>query len=413
MKILQNKTMVSLIALFLMLTIAFPLAVPVNAAVIFHTSYIYIMTNATTIGVGQQLLCIAFTADVPVDIGEAAGTVPSPNRRAGWDGITFNVTHPDGKIEVIPLARTDPIGSNWFLYTPDTVGTYAFQAIFPATWKNTTANQNFYTAATSIPINVTVQQEPAPARPVAPLPTNYWERPISALYHNYYAVSGNWLGGAANQYPLGSAGGGTTGFSYSPGPGSAHILWTKPYYVGGIQDERTGDTAYMQYHYQGLSFSAIILNGVVNYVPRYTHVGSAGWEQVDLYTGQTLYLNYSDTMPSFAQIYNYDSPNQHGALTYYWRTISLGTGNGTSYEWLDGYTLNHITSVANMSGGTAVYGIDGSILRYNLVNYGNTSAPNYYMTVWNSSAMSSTLGGTLGNTGYWQWRPPAAVLAAT
>ena len=43
---------------------------------------------------------------------------------------------------------------------------------------------------------------------------------------------------------------------------------------------------------------------------------------------------------------------------------------------LDGYTGKTIYYIANVTtGGTAVYGKDGSILRYNLVNLGTTAAP--------------------------------------
>ena len=72
---------------------------------------------------------------------------------------------------------------------------------------------------------------------------------------------------------------------------------------------------------------------------------------------------------------------------------------------LDAYTGNSITKIANVtSGGTAVYGKDGSILRYNLVNLGTTANPNYYLQVWNASAIPTELLGTSG-TNYWQWRP--------
>ena len=72
---------------------------------------------------------------------------------------------------------------------------------------------------------------------------------------------------------------------------------------------------------------------------------------------------------------------------------------------LDGYTLKSICKIANVtSSGTAVYGKDGSILRYNLVNLGTTTNPSYYLQVWNSSAIRSELLGDSG-TNYWQWRP--------
>jgi hypothetical protein len=411
MKSIQKRT---LIALIFIASIVTPIMIEsVNAqTVTYHTSYIYVTVDPAKLGVGQQLLIVAFTKDMPADIGEASGAVPSPDHRAGWDGITFNITKPDGSSTIIPLSRTDSVGSTYLSYIPDQVGAYSIIAYFPATWKNQTVttpySYQFYSAAYSIPITINVQTESVAERQQYPAPVDYWTRPVSAMLHNYYAVEGNWLSGAANQYPLGGSGGVTAQFSYSNGPGSAHILWTKPYYMGGIMDDRTGSYAIEQFHYQGMTWSpSVILDGKLYYTPRYTAHGAQGCQIVDLYTGATMYLNYSDTVPSFGQILNYESPNQHGGLPYLYRTASgFGTGNGTVYEMIDAHTYAHITYIANVStSGTQVYGTDGSLLRYNIVNYGNTTNPNYRMTVYNMTDEQDMLGGTIGTTGYWQWRP--------
>jgi hypothetical protein len=411
MKITKIKI---LIALLFIATMAIPMMpATVNAqTVTYHTSYIYVTVDPTTLGVGQELLIVAFTKDMPADIGEASGAVASPDHRAGWEGITLNITKPDGTYAIVPLGRTDSVGSTYLSYIPDQTGIYNIVANFPATWKNQTVttpySYQFYTATTSIPISVTVQANPVPTRPTDPIPTDYWTRPVSAMLHNFYSVEGNWLGGAANQYPLGGAGGVTAQFGYSNGPGNAHILWTKSYYMGGVMDDRTGPYAIEQYHYQGMTWSpSVILDGKLYYSPRMTAQGAQGVQIVDLYTGATLYLNYSDTVPSFGQLLNYESPNQHGGLPYLYRTASgFGTGNGTVYDMIDGWTFKHITYIANVStSGTQVYGIDGSLLRYSIVNYGTTTSPNYYMLVYNMTNEQDMLGGTLGTTGYWQWRP--------
>jgi hypothetical protein len=72
---------------------------------------------------------------------------------------------------------------------------------------------------------------------------------------------------------------------------------------------------------------------------------------------------------------------------------------------IDAFTRNRVCYVANVSaGGRAVYGKDGSILRYNTVNYGTSESPNYYLQIWNSSAMPTMLAGD-ESTWVWQWRP--------
>jgi hypothetical protein len=437
MKIAKNKAAATVIALFLVLSIAATLMTVLptaNAAVTYHTSYVYVSVGNSVIGVGQSELLVMWPADLPPDIGEIAGT--APGGRAAYYNVGINVTKPDGTTEEFIIAKTDPVGGGYVYYTPDTVGTYSVISWFPETWKNTTTNQIYYSAAVSYAVNFTVQQDPIQPWPEAPLPTGYWSRPINDASRNWYVLGGNWLGGAHEQ-PPGAAGGTPSRWVDGLGPESAHILWSKPYYLGGIMEERFGDTGSMTGHYNGLSWTAIVLNGKMWYTPRASNAQTQGVLCVDLYTGETLYF-LNETMPSFGQIYNYESPNEHGSYTYLWRTSGVtlpemvrlaqakydGAGNlplrldanievnrtqtpistGTVWEMLDGYTFKTICYVANVtSGGTAVYGKDGSILRYNLVNYGTTAAPNYYLTVWNSSA--GTMVASHESTGAWQWRP--------
>ena len=412
MKFAKNKTMATMIAIFLMLTItATPVALPtVNAAVNYYTSYVYVFIGPNPVGVGQSVLLVQWTADIPPDVGEIAGT--APGGRCAWYGLSFNVTTPEGKTTNYPLGQSDPVGGGYVAYVPDTVGTYYVEAIFPETWKNTTANQSHYSSAVSNQVSFTVQQEPIQAWQEAPLPTGYWTRPISDLNRGWYVLAGNWLGGAAQNV------GPTTLFGYGPGPESAHIMWTKPYYAGGIMDARFNDTGFFTYFYQGFMFATnaqegsapIILDGKLYYDYRVNAHQWQGYLCVDLYTGETIYYENATT-PSFAQIYNYESPNQHGGFPYLWRTSGVllppNTTSTTTWGMLDGFTGEPICLIANVSsGGTAVYGKDGSILRYNLVNYGTTAAPDYRLTVWNSSAIPSLLAGTSG-TSLWSWRPAA------
>ena len=193
-------------------------------------------------------------------------------------------------------------------------------------------------------------------------------------------------------------------------------------------DERFDNIGYQTSHYQGLRWSAIILEGRIHYQPRYTAHWARGWTTVDLYTGETLFIDYNATMPSFGQIYNYESPNQHGGFAYLWvtsdvvlpdnitrepypsgsapETVSLTTQPGTqTWEMLDAFTGNRVCFVANVSAsGTSVYGKDGSILRYNVANLGTRTAPDYYLQVWNSSAITTMYPGE-ESTWAWQWRP--------
>jgi hypothetical protein len=175
-------------------------------------------------------------------------------------------------------------------------------------------------------------------------------------------------------------------------------------------DADYADTGYQTAHYQGLGWSGnIILQGKLYYAPRTTDHAASGYTVVDLYTGETLYET-NNTKPTFGQIYNYESPNQHGGFAYLWRTTGQtvanpGGINGTVWTAIDPMSGQTVYQIANVSTtGTQVYGKDGSICYYNLVNYGSAEAPNYRLTIWNSSAIPSELLGDSG-TNYWQWRP--------
>ncbi len=465
----KNKTKLATTTIFLMLTIAISMfaistteaqTVPVTNT----RSYIYVGVSPITVGVGQQVIIVTWTADMPPDVGETAGTVASPNGRAAWNNPAIvTITKPDGTNDTLSMPRTDPVGATWTNYVPETVGTYVLQAYFPGEYKDTTnssgavVSRRYYQPDYSSTTNMTVQQEPTSIWTETPLTTDYWNRPLNSANHEWYVLAGNWLGGAAQNYPQGTAGQ-TANYVNGAGTETPHILWTKQYYTGGLMDENYSTIGYQTAHYQGLSWTGIILNGKISYTPRMTAHGTQGWEQLDLYTGEQLFLDYNQTNPAFGQIYNYESPNQHGGFAYLWRTSGVSLPEivqvpratqftnlsvvqqgasltinrtatsmnvGSVWEMLDGFTGETITYIANTtqtetrSGqvnaqgqptaittgatGTSVYGKDGSILRYNIVNLGSTAAPKYYLQVWNTSA--GTMPSSQLGTGLWQWRP--------
>ena len=434
------------IALFLILTIAVPLAaLPVVNA---HTpawsipTWCYVNVSPNPVGINQPAIVVFWI-----------NSYPPTSEGAYGDRWTFmvEITRPDGTKETRGPITSDPVGSGWIMYTPDQLGNYTFVArfegrtitglpLYPGRTLQTITGAAYvndtYLPSTSDPVYLTVQQQPIQDWQEAPLPTGFWTRPISNLNRDWWQVAGNWLGGAAQAWPTGASGGTTTRFAYGLGPESAHIMWTRQYWDGGIMDARFGAVGY----YTGLSYESywsppIILNGRLYYnvrtPPRY------GWYAVSLYTGETLFFQnttgpvilggstYNATLGagfvnrpealrtdtsgaiqvgelSFGQILAYDSPNQHGGLPYLWSTTGPVTN---TWMMFDAFTGNYICSIANVSsGGTSVYGKDGSITYYNIVNYGTTAAPKYYLTVWNTTHAIQENIPWLRNW-YWCWRP--------
>ena len=81
---------------------------------------------------------------MPPDVGETAGTIPSPNGRAAWNNPAIvTITKPDGTNETVSMPRTDPVGATWtFMYLKQSA--LILQAYFPGEWKDTTTSRRYY-----------------------------------------------------------------------------------------------------------------------------------------------------------------------------------------------------------------------------------------------------------------------------
>ena len=438
MKFAKNKTTATTIALCLVLIVsstllAFPTAnahsPPWN-----YPSWSYVSVSPNPIGIGQTTLVVFWLNAIP----------PTSSGAYGDRWIFYvDITKPDKSTEVLGPFTSDPVGGSYTSYVPDQEGNYTFVARFPGqklTGLPTPGGvpptsvyvNDTYVASTSDPAYLTVQLEQIQAFQETPLPTQYWTRPINGMNRNWYQVASNWLGGGLDKN------GPTTSFGYGKAPESAHIMWTRPYWSGGIMDERFGDTAY----YTGMSYEdfhdltdKFILDGKFIYnvkdPPRY------GWYAIDLYTGETEYF-HNTTAPitrlagfddsgefrtgqiDFGQIFDYESPNQHGGLPYLWSTVGP---NANTWMLFDGYTGNWICNIANVSAtGTLFQDKIGSIFYANIVNVGSTAVPKYNLQIWNTSEAiwwkpqygayepktllngSHSVATSTSNT-YWFWRP--------
>jgi hypothetical protein len=429
-----------LIAIFLMSTIALSLVIlPARAHDPSWTvpTWTYISVTNSVIGVNQDTTIVFWCNAIPPT---AQGTY--------GDRWTFelDITHPNGDVEKITGLTSDPVGGSWYSYTPTEVGTYTIVAVmegkvidgtpngFPPNWGPFSFGYNTlgdtYESSQSDPIEMVVQEEPIQVWPEAPLPSTFWTRPINDMSRNWNVLAGNWLAGVAQNV------GPTTHFGYGTGPESAHVLWATPMWSGGIMDARFGDTGYETAHYEGLSFTPpIVLDGRIYYnVQSYPR---EGWYCLDLYTGETLYFHnttgpvvgvgggfasagsiYGDAL-AFGQIYNYESPNQHGGFPYLWSKpytdVFATAGSAGAWKMFDAYSGNYICSINNVpswvTGGggffadySQVYGEDGSITAYHIENYGNSSNPNNYLQVWNTS-QAIWYKPSFASNDYWMWRP--------
>ena len=375
-------------------------------------TYLYITAAPNPVGIGQQITCVFWINWLPPTAAGSAGD--------RWY-FYLDITKPDNTTQTVGPLTSDPVGGSYYTLTPDTTGTYKITARFgpqvltgsngtgiPGTMTSAYINDTFLASSNSA--EFTVQDQPLPATPIYPLPTEYWTRPIEGQNDNWYVLASNWLG---YQQALRFQSDGTA-------PNSAHVMWTKPLVDGGVVGGKNTGSDGMTYYdgtaYEGRFGNPLVMDGRLYYsVPKSTAVNGVfgytgiddGYACVDLRTGQQIFSqNMSE--PTFGQLYDYESFNQHGVVPsgYLWRTS--GT-NWTAYDPLDGnwlFSLYNVPSGAGSStswGAASSYGSRGEILYYQV----NATAG--WLALWNNTAAQALTGSTIPNdytsTSYNQWRP--------
>jgi len=380
MQIARNRTMATLIALFLMLAMAISaVALPTANAQATRKTYCFIGATPNPVGVGQDVLIhIGITLQLQL-VGME------------WVGLTVTVTRPDGTTETLGPFRTDSTGGTGTVYVPTMVGNYTLQTHFP---QQVTTATNYAPGATanttmlasdSPKLTLVVQQEPIKYYPDVPLPTEYWTRPINQQFREWYTVAGSWYLSAA-RVPAGTAG---WTLPYNEAPETPHILWTKPLTTGGLAGGtlglvgsgatsvgmETGDA------YEGKWFNRLILAGKLYYQdgyydrPRLFHC-------VDLRTGEELWAKtFLDNQTiAFGQLFYWQSYNYQGVFPYLWVTV------GTTWTAFDAFTGEWMATITDMPTGTRIEGPRGEIYIYTVSLTGG------YMQLWNMSAFISMAG---------------------
>ncbi len=399
-----------LFALCLVLALTLPLfalsAPTVKAETLKISAFIAVEPNP--IGVGQQAQVVFWLSDPPPT---ALG--PSGDR---WTGLMVTITKPDGTTETKGPFTSDAVGGSWFLYTPTVIGKYTFKFDFPGQTINGSSGtrifNNTFFSPSSGTCELVAQQNSVSSIPGVSLPTDYWTRPIYAENKEWSSISGNWL--MSNYNFAKNLPGGRSAFApYTTAPNSAHIMWTKPISFGGLVGAEFGQVSY----YTGLSYEQkltppTIMNGLLYY--NVADPPKNGFYCVDLRTGEELWRQNGNYRLMFGQLFDYESPNQHGVIPYLWacpgaiNTISLGSynlpgGNWTMFNALTGDPILTIINVptpgvSTLGLTTAIFGEQGEILVYVL------NAANNWLARWNSTKAIGPAAAT--GSGSWQWRPP-------
>jgi len=343
-------------------------------------TYPYIGAMPNPVGVGQEtLLHIGITQQLN-------------NVAMGWDDLSVTITKPDGTTETLSGIRTDSTGGTGRVFVPTVAGNYTLQTHFPEQTITETKTSPGIPLGTlmlesdSDILTLIVQDTPVPEYQPAPLPTEYWTRPINGQNREWSILAGNWLGWE-----------GRYDASYVPGndgPETGHILWNTPMKSGGVVGGIVEDHLYEDGDaYEGYFGNSVILGGKFFY-NRYNANGGTRVEQevvaVDLHTGEELWVrNWNNTRLSFGQVFYWESFNYMGVFEYLWST------SGSTWNAYNPTTGRWEYSITNVPSGSRVDGPKGEIYIYTV----NTA--NGWMTRWNSSRAGNPQLASNSNDGSW------------
>ena len=400
----KNKTMAILMSTFFIILMGTSILIIPDADA--HNppytiaSYAYIMVEPNPVGVGQTMAVVMW-----IDAPMPGATLENDIRRHDY---TLTITKPDNTTETQHWdVITDPTNVQYVRYTPDQVGTYTFKFDYPQqtyTWSGAYQNDIFLAASKTTTLTVQDEQIPDPITSY-PLPTEYWNYPIEGQNTDWASISSNWLGEPyiTSGVALGS---GTSGNYFGrvqpdgAAPNSAHVMWTKPIQSGGlIAGNSTGIVGEMFYtgsSYNSRFSNAIIMQGTLYYQEPYGNSGGGGdYVAVNLRTGQELWrTDVSEAgAPTFGYLYANDDPNQHGILP---EGLLFTNNFASAYDPTTGkLTSMNVTNVPRTDTVlSAVAGPNGEILRYDVVNMGNSTNPNWRLLQWNSSKTVGYSSGT-------------------
>ncbi len=260
----------------------------------------------------------------------------------GPKNMTVKITDPTGYVRTMGPYTGDTTGGTFFNFVPDKVGEWKFQMFYGG--QVTAGSAGFgggppsnagliEDPSESDVFTLIVQEEPIvqTGYPLTPLPTSYWETPVSAQNVNYwYKIMGPWLGlGSITFASTGAYNVSSLCNPYTQSVTSGHIIWTKPWGAGGVVGGSAGGTQdsghYWSTRQYWPQYAPVIMNGKMysTYYPETTGY-SNGIVCTDLYTGQTLWKINTTSVLRCGMTTQWKTPNMYGVIgPYIWTTGNL------------------------------------------------------------------------------------------
>jgi outer membrane protein assembly factor BamB len=235
----------------------------------------------------------ASAAVVPTKIGSGGlvyivGWINPPRELFGgfYPNLTFTITKPNGSTDT-RVHYSDSAATYSFSYVCDQEGTWSV--------KLTYAGDYFHESAASESATWIVEAGyVVPTYPSEPLPTDYWEYPISAEYYEWYQISGAWTQYGYNKSEV--------NFNpFTKGPNTPHVLWKREMQMMGLIG---GEEGY-------LSLNAITgsQSGINRIFPNFVAAQGKFWYTTSEGTGSNLHpVLWCLDQSTGEVIYRYDVP---------------------------------------------------------------------------------------------------------
>jgi outer membrane protein assembly factor BamB len=352
MKILKFKSAIAL-TFIMALTIGTVMAPAANAQIPTRDTTAYLSVAPERLGIDQNLTVLLWV-------------YPSPATRnfdwhqKGFKDITITFTRPDGTTDtfmpqeeggLLPPGTTEMIGSIWFFYSPDQIGTWTSQFSMPEQTIGEGSEAVIFAACTSEVVSFEVVSEHVHAGlldgwPYAPLPgpNEYWDFPIYSDNREWSQLSGGWLQGGYD-YREGSFN------PYTTAPSTGHILWKRQVCGGGLVG---GDWGSFSYDHERVRIRPpVIMMGRIYY----NTPGKSTFSCVDLSTGELLWeMPGSITLAQHTRAQTRDpvrgTPETEAPAPQPW----LWGISSSSWRQYDGFTGNLEKTLTNLpSPGISAY----------------------------------------------------------
>lgn len=402
MKMLKNKKLAILIATLLILSMTASMAFSTKVFAQVYPlpgthvpSYAQLNVAPNPVGIGQTVTLNMYLT-VPLETSSNALTSDRPK------GFTITQTDANGVVTTLGPFTGDATGGTYTTVVPETLGNWTFQFHYPG--QTLTGNN-----ATTIPqgwgglivdpsdsgvVTLVVQQEPISrsSYPITPLPTSWWETPVTAEnVQNWYAITGAWLGLNGNAFASTGTYNSTSYCNpYTASVLSGHVLWTLPWGAGGTAGGDLGGTESSNFwttRQYSPNFAPVIINGIL-YSTQFTYGLSTGANNgiiaINLFTGQQLFSINTTNALRCGDIFQYKNVNQYGVMgPFLWTTGTLppsDTGGnligapgvpssfmnttGTQWNMYDGFDGRYILSIVNGTGLTISTDDNGGLVGY-------------------------------------------------